>query len=51
MGVVYNDLKLDNILIGDGTSSYASLSQIRMIDFGLITAYLEEGGKHINEEQ
>lgn len=39
-GYVYNDLKLDNILVGDKDSSIESLSKITLIDFGLCSSYL-----------
>lgn len=47
MGLVYNDLKLDNILVGDKDDQ--NLHQIRMIDFGLATPYLDANGNHIKE--
>ena len=47
IGLVYNDLKLDNILVGDKDSSPNSLSDIRLIDFGLCTRYLDMQGNHI----
>ena len=47
IGYVYNDLKLDNIVIGDKTSSASSLTDIRLIDFGLCTRYIDDNGKHI----
>lgn len=49
LGLVYNDLKLDNILVGDKNDE--NLHQIRMIDFGLTTPYLDANGDHIKEEQ
>jgi len=33
-GYTYNDLKLDNILIGDHKNSLSSLHEIRLCDFG-----------------
>jgi serine/threonine protein kinase len=33
-GYTYNDLKLDNILIGDKKGSSDSLGQVRLVDFG-----------------
>lgn len=47
IGKIYNDLKLDNILVGDKESSPQSLSDIRLIDFGLCTDYLDSSGRHI----
>ena len=46
-GLVYNDLKLDNIMVGDGNKTPESLSQIRLIDFGLCSEYLDANGEHI----
>ena len=47
IGNIYNDLKLDNILVGDKDSAPDSLSDIRLIDFGLCTSYLDASGEHI----
>ena len=47
IGLVYNDLKLDNILVGDCHNSTESLADIRLIDFGLSTDYLDSQGNHI----
>lgn len=33
-GYTYNDLKLDNILIGDHQQTEHSMNQVRLIDFG-----------------
>ena len=41
-GYTYNDLKLDNVIIGDYKSSPESLHQIKLVDFGLATRYLDE---------
>ena len=43
-GKIYNDLKLDNILVGDKDSSPESLAKITLIDFGLCSSYLTEDG-------
>ena len=48
LGLVYNDLKLDNILVGD--KNQENLHQIKMIDFGLTTPYLDANGDHVKEE-
>ena len=45
IGRVHNDLKLDNILIGDANGS--SLGKITLIDFGLSTSFYDFQGKHI----
>ena len=49
IGVIYNDLKMDNILVSDGTSE--TLHQLKLIDFGLATRYLDDNGKHIKKEK
>jgi len=49
-GCTYNDLKLDNVLIGDAPelpNAPNSLHKIRLIDFGLTQSYLLETGEHI----
>lgn len=51
IGYIYNDLKLDNILVGDKDSSYESLSKITLIDFGLCTSYLDKDGNHVQDER
>ena len=50
-GQLHNDLKLDNILIGDQYSSIESLKEIKLIDFGLSTSFLGPNGAHIKQEQ
>ena len=47
IGMTYNDLKLENILIGDADGSPNSLSNVRLIDFGLCTKYVDKNGYHI----
>lgn len=49
LGKVYNDLKLENILVGDQHSTPASMHEIRIIDFGLVTDYLDADGNHVEE--
>ena len=59
-GYVFNDLKPDNILIGDlplyfyqemikqkKTIDKRQFCQVHLIDFGLTTSYNDENGKHI----
>jgi len=46
-GNVYNDLKLDNILIGDKLSSLESMHEIRVIDFGFATHFQDQTGQHL----
>ena len=50
IGKIYNDLKLDNILVGDKDSSLSSLSKITLIDFGLCSSYIDDNGNHIQDE-
>ena len=50
IGMLYNDLKLDNILIGDHQNSEHSLSRIALIDFGLCTSFLDDNGNHVEDE-
>lgn len=51
LGKIYNDLKLNNILIGDQGGTPESLSSIKMIDFGLCSDYLGPNGNHIKEDR
>lgn len=44
LGFVHNDLKLDNILIGNKDSS-----KIHLIDFGLSQSFYDPNGKHIEK--
>ena len=49
-GYIYNDLKLDNIVLGDDTSlpqAKHSLYKVRLIDFGLSNKYIQQDGTHI----
>lgn len=49
MGLVYNDLKLDNVLVGDQFNSAESLGDIRLLDFGLCTTFVDAiSGQHTN---
>ena len=57
IGYIYNDLKLENILIGASTDSKDTLDtndsskhQIKLIDFGLATRYLDSSGHHVKDE-
>ena len=45
IGYVHNDLKLDNILVGDGKSE--NLNKIKLIDFGFSSCYLDHDGEHV----
>ena len=40
---------MDNILVGDGTVE--NMHQLKLIDFGLATKYIDENGNHINNEK
>jgi len=48
-GYTYNDLKLDNILVGDISQKLESMHQIRLIDFGFAERYRDKDGNHIEE--
>lgn len=53
-GYTYNDLKLDNVLIGDSQdipNSKQSLYKVRLIDFGLAKKYLLDNGQHIPQKK
>ena len=49
-GYTFNDIKLDNILVGYPTSlsdHKEFLHKIKIIDFGLAIKYINEDGNHI----
>lgn len=46
-GIIYNDLKLDNIVIGNYSDKEKNLKQIRLIDFGFATRFENDKGIHI----
>ena len=53
-GYTFNDLKLDNIMVGypetiEGHRDY--LHKVKMIDFGLAKKYMDENGQHIEAIQ
>jgi len=51
-GFTFNDLKLDNVLIGDAQElpeQMDSLHKIRIIDFGLAKKYVDANGQHIQQ--
>jgi len=53
-GYTYNDLKLDNVLVGDALDlpdQKDSLHKLRIIDFGLSKKYRDQNGKHIEESK
>ena len=43
-GFVYNDLKIDNLVIGNSSDN---ISKLKIIDFGLVTRYLDPSGNLI----
>ena len=47
IGVVYNDLKCDNICLENN----ADLQSIKLIDFGLCSKYKNEYGSHIMPQE
>ena len=53
-GYIYNDLKLDNILVGecrDYPNYKYTQHRIRIIDFGLAKSYLDENGEHLPKKR
>ena len=56
-GYVYNDLKLDNIVVEYGACLDPSLDNVlkdidqHLIDYGLATAYLHSDGSHISSSR
>lgn len=46
-GYVYNDLKGDNICIGEYKQE---ATKLKLIDFGLCSKYLDDNGEHIKPE-
>ena len=51
-GFTYNDLKLENILIGNYKNSSSSLHQIRLCDFGFASRYMnKQTGEHYDQEE
>lgn len=48
-GYVFNDLKLDNVLIGNHKNSESSLHKIRLCDFGFALKYRDHNGKHLKQ--
>lgn len=43
-GFTYNDLKLDNIVIGDASQSAFSMHEMRLVDFGFAQKYVDRQG-------
>ena len=50
-GNTFNDLKLDNILVGDQNLKDKNMHKIRLVDFGFASRFLDKHGKHIKEEE
>jgi serine/threonine protein kinase len=48
-GYTYNDLKLDNILVGDLNQSLNSMHEVRLVDFGFAERFRDKDGNHIKE--
>ena len=48
-GFTYNDLKLDNILIGDYKSTDKNQYQIKLCDFGFMSRYRNKNGEHYEQ--
>lgn len=51
IGMVYNDLKLENILVNKDQDASNTLSDISLVNFGFCTDYLDSDGEHIPYEQ
>jgi len=49
IGLVHNDLKLENIIVGDQQSSQESLGEIKIIDFGLTTSVYDKDMNHVKQ--
>jgi len=53
-GYIFNDLKLDNVLVGDDQSlpqAQSSLFKIRLIDFGLAKKFMKKDGTHVSQKK
>ena len=50
-GYVYNDLKLDNILVGNYKNSEQTMHELRIVDFGFTSSYVDKLGKHKPEKK
>lgn len=50
-GYTYNDLKLDNILVGDHTLNEKFMHEVRLIDFGFSARFQSKSGTHIEETE
>ena len=48
-GYVYNDLKTQNLMMGMADTN--SCSNLKLIDFGLSSSYLDSNGKHISQKK
>ena len=48
-GFIYNDLKMDNILVGNFKSCESSLYKIRLCDFGFACRYQDKHGRHLEQ--
>ena len=44
---MYNDLKLDNIMIGTAGKSIREDASVKLIDFGLVKPYRDDKGNHL----
>ena len=47
-GYTYNDLKLDNILVGN--KDFENRHEIRLVDFGFAERFVSPDGVHIDQE-
>jgi serine/threonine protein kinase len=46
-GYTYNDLKLDNILLGNTSGDF--MDEVRLIDFGFATKFQDSNGNHYDQ--
>lgn len=49
-GLTYNDLKLDNILVGNHLNKVEKMHEIMMVDFGFATKYVDKNGDHMSQQ-
>ena len=49
-GYIHNDIKPNNILVGQNSKADDQNKRVRLIDFGLVTKYKDAQGNHISED-
>jgi serine/threonine protein kinase len=50
-GIIYNDMKFDNILVGNYKNNENTMHEIRMVDFGFASNYTDKAGNHLPETE